>query len=89
MAHSATPGMLNLSAGLLTGLGIAGTSFTLVIAAFSKHEIGRNLENSECRASRPDGRGRRGRLAGLAGGRLAQRASLFSTNPHYIRVRFD
>jgi MFS family permease len=36
MAYSTTPGMLNLSAGLLTGLGIAGTSFTLVIAAFSK-----------------------------------------------------
>jgi MFS family permease len=36
MAYSTTSGMLNLSAGLLTGLGIAGTSFTLVIAAFSK-----------------------------------------------------
>jgi MFS family permease len=36
MAHSTTPGMLNLSAGILTGLGIAGTSFTLVLAAFSK-----------------------------------------------------
>jgi MFS family permease len=36
MAHSTTPGMLNLSGGLLTGLGIAGTSFTLVLASFSK-----------------------------------------------------
>ena len=36
MAYSTTPGMLNLSAGVLTGLGIAGTSFTLVLAAFSK-----------------------------------------------------
>ncbi len=36
MAQSTTPGMLNLSAGVLTGLGIAGTSFTLVLAAFSK-----------------------------------------------------
>ncbi len=36
MAYSTTPGMLDLSGGLLTGLGIAGSSFTLVIAAFSK-----------------------------------------------------
>jgi MFS family permease len=36
MAHSTTPGMFNFSAGVLTGLGIAGTSFTLVIAAFGK-----------------------------------------------------
>ncbi len=36
MAHSTTPGMLDLSGGLLTGLGIAGTSFTLVLASFSK-----------------------------------------------------
>jgi len=36
MAYSTTPGMLDLSAGLMTGLGIAGSSFTLVIAAFSK-----------------------------------------------------
>ena len=36
MAYSTTPGMLNLSGGLMTGLGIAGSSFTLVIAAFSK-----------------------------------------------------
>ena len=36
MARSTTPEMLNLSAGVLTGLGIAGTSFTLVLAAFSK-----------------------------------------------------
>jgi MFS family permease len=36
MAYSTTPGMLNLSAGLLMGMGVAGTSFTLVIAAFGK-----------------------------------------------------
>jgi MFS family permease len=36
MAYSRTPGMLDLSAGVLAGLGIAGTSFTIVIAAFSK-----------------------------------------------------
>jgi len=36
MAYSTTPGMLNLSAGVLTGLGIAGSSFTIVIAAFGK-----------------------------------------------------
>ena len=36
MAYSTTPGMLDLSAGVLTGLGIAGSSFTLVIAAFGK-----------------------------------------------------
>jgi MFS family permease len=36
MAHSTTPGMLNLSAGVLAGLGIAGSSFTIVLAAFGK-----------------------------------------------------
>jgi MFS family permease len=36
MAYSTTPGMLNLSAGVMTGLGIAGTSFTIVIAAFRR-----------------------------------------------------
>ncbi len=36
MAYAQTPAMLDLSAGVLAGLGIAGTSFTLVIAAFSK-----------------------------------------------------
>jgi MFS family permease len=36
MAYSRTPGMLDFSAGALTGLGIAGSSFTIVIAAFSK-----------------------------------------------------
>jgi len=36
MAYSTTPGALNLTAGLLTGLGIAGSSFTIVIAAFGK-----------------------------------------------------
>ena len=36
MAYSTTPGMLNISAGVLAGLGIAGSSFTIVIATFSK-----------------------------------------------------
>jgi MFS family permease len=36
MAFSTTPAMLDVSAGLLTGLGIGATSFTLVIASFSK-----------------------------------------------------
>jgi MFS family permease len=36
MAYSTTPVMLDVSAGVLTGVGIAGSSFTLVIAAFSK-----------------------------------------------------
>ena len=36
MAYSTTPAALDLTAGLITGLGIAGSSFTLVIAAFSK-----------------------------------------------------
>ena len=36
MAYSTTPGMLNLSTGVLCGLGIGATSFTLVIASFSK-----------------------------------------------------
>lgn len=36
MAYSTTPGTLDLTAGVLTGLGIAGSSFTVVIAAFSK-----------------------------------------------------
>ncbi len=36
MAYSTTPGELDLTAGLLTGLGIAGSSFTIVIAAFGK-----------------------------------------------------
>jgi MFS family permease len=36
MAYSATPGLLDVSAGVLTGLGIGATSFALVIAAFSK-----------------------------------------------------
>ncbi len=36
MAYSTTPGALDLSAGVLAGLGIAGSSFTIVIAAFSK-----------------------------------------------------
>lgn len=36
MAYSTTPGMLNLSAGFIAGFGIAGSSFTLVLAAFGK-----------------------------------------------------
>jgi MFS family permease len=36
MAYSTTPGMLDFSAGVMTGLGIAGSSFTIVIAAFGK-----------------------------------------------------
>jgi len=36
MAYSTTPLALDFSAGVLTGLGIAGSSFTLVLAAFSK-----------------------------------------------------
>jgi MFS family permease len=36
MAYSHTPAMLSLSAGVLCGLGIAGTSFAIVIAAFGK-----------------------------------------------------
>jgi MFS family permease len=36
MAYSSTPGLLDLSAGVLVGLGVGATSFTLVIASFSK-----------------------------------------------------
>jgi MFS family permease len=36
MAHSATPVTLNLSAGLLLGLGLAGASFSIVLAAFGR-----------------------------------------------------
>jgi len=36
MAVSATPGMLHLSTGVLVGFGLAGASFTLVLAAFGK-----------------------------------------------------
>ena len=36
MAYSRTPLTLDLSAGVLCGLGIAGSSFTIVIAAFSR-----------------------------------------------------
>jgi MFS family permease len=36
MAYSSTPLTLNITGGVLVGLGIAGSSFTLVIAAFSK-----------------------------------------------------
>jgi MFS family permease len=36
MAHAATPGMLDLSAGVLIGLGLSGCSFNLVIGAFGK-----------------------------------------------------
>ena len=36
MAYSTTPGMLNLTAGFIAGLGVAGSSFTLVLAGFGK-----------------------------------------------------
>ena len=36
MAHATTPGMLDLSAGVLIGLGLSGCSFTLVVGAFGK-----------------------------------------------------
>jgi MFS family permease len=36
MAYSTTPAMLSLSAGFIAGFGIAGSSFTLVLAAFGK-----------------------------------------------------
>lgn len=36
MAHSTTPAMLNISAGVLIGFGLAGSSFSLVLAAFGK-----------------------------------------------------
>jgi MFS family permease len=36
MAYTATPGTLYLSAGVLVGFGLAGASFTLVLAAFGK-----------------------------------------------------
>ena len=36
MAYATTPAELNLSAGVLAGMGIAGCSFTVVLAAFGK-----------------------------------------------------
>ena len=36
MAYSTTPTMLHLSAGVLVGFGLAGASFTIVLAAFGK-----------------------------------------------------
>ncbi len=36
MAYSTTPGMLYLTAGVITGFGLAAVSFTLVIGAFGK-----------------------------------------------------
>jgi len=36
MASSTTPGMLNLTAGVLIGFGLSGCSFTIVIGAFGK-----------------------------------------------------
>jgi MFS family permease len=36
MAQSTTPGMLDLSAGVLIGFGLSGCSFTIVIGAFGK-----------------------------------------------------
>ena len=36
MAYSTTPGMLDLAAGFFVGFGLAGSSFTIVLAAFGK-----------------------------------------------------
>jgi len=36
MAHASTPGLLNLSAGVLIGLGLSGASFSIVLSAFGK-----------------------------------------------------
>jgi MFS family permease len=36
MAGASTPGMLTLSAGLLVGVGVAGASFAIVLAAFTR-----------------------------------------------------
>jgi MFS family permease len=36
MAYATTPGELHLSAGFIVGIGLAGTSFTVVIGAFAK-----------------------------------------------------
>lgn len=36
MAYATTPGMLQISAGVLVGLGLSGCSFNLVLAAFGK-----------------------------------------------------
>jgi MFS family permease len=36
MAHSTTPGVLDVSAGVFIGFGLAGCSFTIVLAAFGK-----------------------------------------------------
>ena len=36
MAYASTPGMLHLTAGVVIGFGLAGSSFTVVIGAFGK-----------------------------------------------------
>jgi MFS family permease len=36
MAHAGSPAMLDISAGMLIGFGLSGTSFVLVLAAFAK-----------------------------------------------------
>lgn len=36
MAYAASPGALHLSAGLMVGLGLAGSSFTMVLGAFAR-----------------------------------------------------
>jgi len=36
MAHSTTPGMIDLTAGVLIGLGLSGCSFNIVLGAFGK-----------------------------------------------------
>jgi MFS family permease len=36
MAHATSPGLLDISAGVLIGFGLAGTSFMVILAAFAK-----------------------------------------------------
>ena len=36
MAHSTTPGLLDISAGVMIGVGLSGASFTIVLGAFGK-----------------------------------------------------
>ena len=54
MAYSTTPGMLTLSAGVLIGFGLAGASFTIVLAAFGKllPQVGARLHSAP--APQPD-----------------------------------
>ncbi len=50
MAYSTTPGMLHLTAGVVIGFGLAGSSFTIVIGAFGKL-MPPSWRNSKCRVS--------------------------------------